>query len=701
MRHHLAILGLALTWAACSDSNPIQRSFIKAELPAGDATALNPDDQIAQTELEENSKRNDELYEKLGDRINTSIVDGVAITEGQIRPRRRHENDMDFSKYNPFYWQGRQSKFKVEDASQTADRQIKFTLTTEWPQNYIPTRGPDFSAIYIGDPSAESETTRSKFALNIRMKHVSDFRNFEVTLNKNDLNAYASRFKKGEILTFEFRFFMDESFADWQKQKKQDAHNISAYYSEFFRIRIGEPGLFLDNPSAPNVIASAMRNSGGWMTIPTVRVEPWKALQQQALNLSHDNSQNFMTGRTWFHTDFQNGQHVRDLSDDKPTVFFDDVKEERSGYAATAYNVHSCNSCHVNNGSSLLPEQGLAVDHTVVKTFDKTTGLNHKTLGGQLQTQGSDAEGVLKVAQYESKVVTLDDGSTVTLKKPVFKIDSKLDLANVGLSPRRPLAMIGMGLLEAIPEATIKDLAKKSGGTVQTIDGKIGRFGWKADKTSIRAQISAALKNDMGVTSKNFVEIDCGNGCTPGKGDVPDEAIDNMETYLALLGVPPRFNPEDAEVLKGEAIFDRLSCASCHVKSLKTGPSEKFPEVANQSIQAFTDLALHDMGAELSDESPLAGKSLWRTAPLWGMKNVKHSSDDHLKEFAAGNIGILWTDSHKVANKNRMQFLHDGRAETLQEAILWHGGAASASVKAYKALSKAERESLDAYLWDL
>lgn len=686
MKIHPALLGLALSIShvSCSAEDPTH------------AKSIEP--QELDSTLSE--KASDISFENLGQRINTSFNDESVVTEGQIRPRRRHENDMDFSKYNPFYWEGRQSQFKVEDFTVAGSKKIRFTMTTEWPQNYIPTRGPDFSAIYSGHPSAADETMRSKFKINMRMKHIRDFRVFEATLDEGVFNTYPDAFKKGALLTFEFRFFMDESFSDWQKQKQKNSHNLSAYYSEFFRIRIGEAGLFIDDPHTPNAVPSPLRSSGGWTTIPTVRVEPWKALQQQATNITLANAQNFMTGRTWFHTDFETGEHVKDPSDDKPAIFYDDTKDLRAGFAGNAFNVKSCNTCHENNGTSLLPAEGGEVNHSVAKTFDKTRGEGHQSFGDQLQTSGSKAEGKLKLGSWEKKIVTLDDGTAVTLKKPVFLVESSSDKKDLGLSIRRPSAMIGMGLLEAVPADTLKKLATSNGGTYEVIDGKIGRFGWKADKNSLKQQIGAALKNDMGVTSKNFVELDCGNGCEKGRDEASEESIDMMEAYLTLLGVPPRMNPTNANIQAGEKIFDSLSCGTCHVKKLVTGDS-KYPEVARQTIQPFTDLLLHDMGEGLADDSGTEMARKWRTAPLWGMKNVKHSTDDHLKDFASGNINILWEDAHKAADKNKVQFLHDGRAETLMEAILWHGGAAEKSVGAYKKLTKAQRESLEAYLWDL
>ncbi len=120
--------------------------------------------------------------DEIGDRVNARMVDGVAVTEGVIRVRRRHENDMDFSKYNPFYWEGRRAWFKVEDYTPRGEKRMVFTLRTEWPQDYIPTRGSDFSAIYKGDPLG-NETGRSKFAINTRMKHIGGFTHFEQEIN--------------------------------------------------------------------------------------------------------------------------------------------------------------------------------------------------------------------------------------------------------------------------------------------------------------------------------------------------------------------------------------------------------------------------------------------------------------------------------------------------------------------------------------
>ncbi|MDG2125757.1 MAG: di-heme oxidoredictase family protein [Verrucomicrobiales bacterium] len=612
-------------------------------------------------------------YATIGDRLNASIVDGVAVTEGTIRVRRRHENDMDFGKYNPFYWEGRHAWFKVEDYTPRGEKRIVFTLHTEWPQDYNTLRGSDLSAIYIGDPLGD-ETGRSKFALNTRMEHVAGFTHFEKELGETAFHQHQNELKKGGLLTFEFRFFNSETHPGWAKQKKHNPHNLFAYYSEFFRIKIGQPGLHIDNFQNPDALPSPKRYAGGWTTAPTTRVEPWNALQQQAFNIEPGNAHAFLSGRTWFHTDMVSGKHLSDPSDDKPSLFFDDMRARRKGFAGSAYNTRSCITCHSHNGGAKLPPPGAPVHTTVLRL----TGPKSPH-GVQLQTDGDDSEGTVTIARYETHEVKLADGTVVELSKPVFHIDGKPATA---ISPRTPPAIVGAGLLDAVPENTILELAKNSTGEPRRVGGTIGRFGWKADQPTVDQQNRSALLQDMGVEK------------------LAPEGLNELNAYVSLLGVPPRTNPDAPAVLAGENIFFALNCSQCHTPSLRTGES-MFAEVSNQTIHPFTDLLLHDMGQGLSDngDGPLASK--WRTAPLWALKNKRHAIDDHAKRFRSGDTSATYADTRAAADENPLQLLHDGRARSLAEAILWHAGEAEASVTAYKKLSAAERSALEAYLWDL
>ena len=617
-----------------------------------------------------------------------------SVTTGSIRVRRRHENDMDFSKYNPFYWEGRQGSFKVEDYTSKGENRIEFTLYFEWPQDYIPTRGPDFSAIYVGDPSSATEHLRSKFAINARMRHVRDNRVFAWTISDGDFRAFANELQRGKVLTIEFRSFMSESFSEWQKQKARNPNNISSYYSEFFRIKIGEPGLIIDNPDKPNVEPSPKRYAGGQTTTPTTRVEPWKALEQQALNIKPEHSQAFMFGRTWSHTNFSTGEHSGEDSDDKPSVFFEGDRAFRAGFQANAYNSQTCVSCHEQNGSKLLPPVGQPVHTTILRTA------GHPSFGQQLQTEGPGSEGTARIKEWKTKVETLSEGERVELRYPVWEVSSSRSTADLHFSPRRPLPWVGLGLLEAIPSDTIKAWAKENGGKISDDGGKIGRFGHKAERGSLRDQILSALNIDLGVKSDSSQFSDCVTNCKGGKGNLFDPAMNDVETYISLLDVPPRLHPEDQEVARGDITFRRIGCASCHVPDVTTG-SSKFPELANQSIQPFTDLLLHDMGEGLEDSIPDSRKRLWRTTPLWGFAAKRASSDGRTNQFRPGDVSILWENTWKAAEQNKIEMLHDGRARTLSEAILWHGGEANASKEAFRALSKLERKDLLKFLEDI
>lgn len=624
------------------------------------------------------------------------ITGQVSVTEGAFRMRRRHENDMDFSKYNPFYWEGRLGTYKIEDFTSKGERKLKVTLTSEWPQNYIPTRGPDFSAVYTGDPVSATEHLRSKFLFNIRMNHVRDFRVFEATLDEGYFNAAGDAMKPGAILTMEFRFFMDESFSGWQQQKAANPHNLSAYYTEFVRVKVGYPGVVIDHPFESNGEASPLRYSGGGTTTPTARVEPWKALQQQAFNMRPNNDQAFLNGRAWFHTDFGSGQHVSEDSDDKPSVFFEGDRSYRAGYAGNSYNQRTCIACHHNNGTSLPVDVGGFSNSVVIRTNKAGTRDAHSSFGKQVQTDGDKWEGSVKITRWETKEEAFADGNKITLRKPIYEVTATngTNKDNLGMSVRRPQAIIGMGLLEAIPSSQLDQWAKDNGGK------RAGRFGWKAEQGSVRDQVISAISTDMSVETEAGGSIDCKNGCKKGKGKLFAPAVDDLTTYVQLLGVAPRLNPENAKIQRGAQHFGVLGCNKCHIPAVRTG-DHKFPELAHQDIQPFTDLLLHDMGDGLKDDSGNDKAKLWRTAPLWGLKDVRAANNSRQDEFRPGDVSIVWTRAWEAVKGNPVTLLHDGRASSLEEAILWHGGEAEAAKQAYRKLNKYERDELHSYLWDL
>jgi len=269
-----------------------------------------------------------------------------------------------------------------------------------------------------------------------------------------------------------------------------------------------------------------------------------------------------------------------------------------------------------------------------------------------------------------------------------------------------------MGLLEAIPETTIIALADpddRNGDGVRGVPNfvrnpetgavQLGRFGWKASKVSLRHQAGEALVNDMGVTSVVFPSHACQRGttnCRNGAGTpaVSQTEVQRLSEYLALIGVPAQRSlrsgfPADARVSpehdvdpptieRGRTLFAQARCTACHVPELKTGSTHPFAELRDQTIRPYTDLLLHDMGAGLADNvsEGRATGSMWRTPPLWGLGSLQYV------QGGAANV----------------RYLHDGRARTLTEAILWHGGEADDSRARFEALSKSDRDAVLTFL---
>jgi CxxC motif-containing protein (DUF1111 family) len=263
------------------------------------------------------------------------------------------------------------------------------------------------------------------------------------------------------------------------------------------------------------------------------------------------------------------------------------------------------------------------------------------------------------------------------------------------LSPRVAPPVFGLGLLEAIPEEDIIARADPADLNGDGISGRsnhvwntaanraeVGRFGWKANNPSLLQQSAGAYNEDMGVTSPYFPLEHChGNtGCDTLANDpeVTNEILESVEFYVQTLGVPARRNTGNPDVQKGKALFSEVGCAGCHVPETRTGTHPSVPEVSNQVIFPYTDLLIHDMGPGLADGRAdfLADGSEWRTPPLWGIG---------LTEVVSGHTF----------------FLHDGRARSVEEAILWHGGEAEESRDAFRHLPASSRNALLAFLLSL
>jgi CxxC motif-containing protein (DUF1111 family) len=291
----------------------------------------------------------------------------------------------------------------------------------------------------------------------------------------------------------------------------------------------------------------------------------------------------------------------------------------------------------------------------------------------------------------------------------------------MSLSAGNPLAysvrlarpLIGMGLLEAIPESNILAHADPTDCNADGIKGvpnlvfdpedgqmHIGRFGWKASKASIRHQAAEALLLDIGVTTSVFPKHDCGASeaaCLAADKSTPelsDSDLDRIVTYMRGLAVPPRRDLNDPKVMRGETLFAQMGCVNCHVPNQNTGTATPFLELQNQTIHPYSDLLLHDMGPDLSDNSQGeydASPTMWRTPPLWGIGLC----DEVAQGFQ--NDPTL----NPAPNLGPCHYMHDGRAASLLEAVLWHGGEALSVKNSVLALSSADRDALIAFLRSL
>ncbi|MGC4087145.1 MAG: di-heme oxidoredictase family protein [Polyangiaceae bacterium] len=373
------------------------------------------------------------------------------------------------------------------------------------------------------------------------------------------------------------------------------------------------------------------------------------------------------------------------------------------------FNARSCSGCHFKDGRGRPPEGTESLNGLLLRVSVGTERGPHgapkpdPVYGDQLQ--GNGLPGVAKEVEVKVDVRerpgSFADGERYSLAEPHYRFEElgygPLS-ADLRVSPRVAPAMVGLGLLEAIADATLLSLADPDDRDKDGISGRVnrvydvehqrealGRFGWKAEQPSVRQQIAAAFQGDMGLSTSLFPEqndnpaqVSARAQPTGGSPEVSAEVLAAVALYARSLAVPARRNHQDAEVSHGEELFGSVGCAACHVPSVRTEQLGDIAELRAQEIHPYTDLLLHDLGAELSDERPsfAAEGREWRTPPLWG-------------------VGLV----EKVNGHARL--LHDGRARGFQEAILWHGGEASSARERFKQLPRTERQALLSFLRSL
>lgn len=392
------------------------------------------------------------------------------------------------------------------------------------------------------------------------------------------------------------------------------------------------------------------------------------------------------------------------------------------------YNARSCHSCHIRNGRGrptvTSESTDMAISMILRLSIPAQTQQQHKILasgkqstlpepiyGTQLQdfsVQGITAEGRIKVRYTELPVsLTMGDKSTLSLRAPAY------DITELNYGPLHPATqisarvapqMIGLGLLGSISDAAILANADPDDLDKDGISGRVnrvwdinkqqlsvGRFGWKAGQPTLQQQNASALYADIGISSPMFPsgagectvsQASCqtlpnGNSKHLDGAEASAQMLDLLTLYTRNLAVPDRRNANAPTVASGEKLFIAIGCQRCHTPSyVIENASSSSP--MQQTIRPYTDLLLHDMGEGLADNRGefLATGREWRTAPLWG-------------------IGLT------QAVSGHTQFLHDGRARNLSEAIIWHGGEAESSKQLFMQLSQQNRHALMTFLESL
>jgi len=368
------------------------------------------------------------------------------------------------------------------------------------------------------------------------------------------------------------------------------------------------------------------------------------------------------------------------------------------------FNARGCQECHIKDGRGHPPAPGATDAVSFLMALSYPPGVE-SAYGHQLQdfaANGLVSEGRVDVT-YSERTVELNGGETATLREPAYSVaDAGYGPLPEGtvLSPRIAPQMIGLGLLGAIHPNDILARADPDDADGDGISGRvswvtdfatgesvIGRFGWRAGQPSVAQQSAVAFANDMGLSTElnPLPHGDCTElqtaciaapvGAETGGPEVAPELFDLVVFYASHLAVPARRDYGDPEVLAGKELFYETGCTSCHTPKYVTSNEDGIdPALRRQLIWPYTDLLLHDMGAGLADGGP--GGEEWRTAPLWG-------------------IGLTETvNGHTL-------FLHDGRARSLLEAILWHGGEAEAARDAVIGMSPADRAALIRFLESL
>lgn len=467
-------------------------------------------------------------------------------------------------------------------------------------------------------------------------------------------------------------------------------------------------------PTNNKISAPAFQKSE-WLPGGTTTVTPITSIRfdSPANNLSIDEKVTFHSGKALAQ---------------QPWIKAPTITDSRDGLGPI-YNARTCMACHVNGGKGDVPSSNkqqlfstlvrLSIksnDSDKHKALLQTAGvIPHPMYGDQLQTQSTSLSHQLRhvpsakslkhdvapeayaFLNWQEKSVSYPDGSEIKLRKPSVNLQSlgygKIE-NNTQIALRTAPSINGMGLIELIPQAQINKLTDEHDKNQDGISGKLnyvwnietkktepGRFGLKANKPTLTMTVAGAFANDLGISNPLFKaqpctdkQTDCQN--SPNGNDKDGHELNGKQLALTVdfnrnLAPVKARNLEDTNIQQGRSLFYETGCQNCHNPSFTTAQSKSFPHLAQQTIWPYSDFLLHDLGPELSDQRPdfNASAQEWRTPPLWG-------------------IGL----QAKVNGSRAL--LHDGRANSVEEAILWHGGEAQKAKQSFMQLNKDQRNLL-------
>ena len=627
-----------------------------------------------------------QLYANLFD--NTSVLEpdtqfetaDALVTRWSDRPRTRHAREAQYQSYDhyiKFYFEDRSSNIEIVDYVAKGGDTIEMNVRTIFPLSTSQAE----NRWWFASPSA-------KYMSNTIM----EFKGFDGTyyhyqkVGTNNPRTN-SAIAVGDRLEIEISQFSAAGIPRGQAN----------YYGTVFLYIVGEgivPWYAEVGSEDSQKIPEEYLLGGATSMHYQYSDEPNDHFLQMATNLGYENGQTFLLGRRVHHSSFVNGMHDEDPANG--------VLTSNAGLAGTRYINERCSDCHERNGGAPVAGNGELLDRWVFKVGD-ANGEADPNRGHVLQPNGSAGEGSVSIASWTE----LSNG----LRKPNYQFTGGTPAKfSARIAPR----LVGLGLLEAIVESDIEALADPGDSNGDGISGRIsivsdaitgqnriGRFGWKAAQPTVKHQAAAALSTDLGVRTSVMPNPDCGSAqtnCGDNSPLMPDENLDNLTLYLSALGVRPqrvwKQGVEDQQVLQGRELFRNHGCVDCHTETFQTSEYHPLAEVRNQTIHPYSDMLLHDMGAGLADtlgEGEASG-SEWRTTPLWGIGLAPCVTGGVVNP--SGSEGGESCSPHEA-------YLHDGRARTLDEAIMWHGGEGATSRAAYDALSAADKALMIHFLKSL